>query len=80
MANSSNNSEYDFAIDSTFEQDLHDEDFWELYLFEWYHRNDFGLDCDFAEDRLEERRPYFQILAYMELIIVIVHLTYQKGG
>lgn len=47
---------------------------------EWYHRADFGSDSKFDDDGLTKCHLFFQIVAFIELVVVILHLTYQKGG
>lgn len=80
MAHSLTSSDYDFDVDSTTEQDFSEEEFWQFHMQEWYHRADFGSDSKFDDDGLTKCHLFFQIVAFIELVVVILHLTYQKGG
>lgn len=63
-------------MDSTTKLDFSEEEFWEFRVQEWYHRADFESNNEFVDDRLMECHPFFQIAAFVELTVIVVHLTY----
>lgn len=73
-------SEPDFNIESTLEHNLSKDKFWEFCVYKWHHHAYSGSTTEFDDDHLSIYHSVFQIIAFLELVIIVLHFRYRHGG